>query len=624
MPTIIIPTFNGEVPLITPRLLKDTQAMSAINCNLERGHLEPLNAPGWVKNLPGVTRTIYKRKTCPNITDDDGWIASQYDRSIVKSAIYDSEADPLRILYMTMGPDADPTIASAEQPTVTMQCTAENHYLAVPRPTTAPKVMTSTGAIYQNCKCYAWYSTTLSSAPAQYGYTEELDSVEPLPDEAHTASIRPVGGGVALDQRTARSSIYVYTYVVKLQGGVYEMESAPSPASPLVDVIDGDGVKVYGFTLPSATNIEYDDVHAIRLYRTAGTSGDFRFVTELPIDSTTVIANLSYQDDAYDSELSSQVLQTTYWDPIPDDARGIIRTDNGIFAAFHANELLLSEPFYAHAWPTKYRLTVEDDIVVLAHTDNTIIILTKGLPYLASGATPENMQLTKLPVEQSCVSAASAASVAGGVIYASPDGLMLLTTSQQTLLTQEIFTRDQWQTLHPENLMGAVLDNQYIGIFRDTNIGFILNIGAKDIVRVELDADWQVRCLYHDSDDDALYLAVKTPTKANAAYNFIYKWEAGAALDYTWHSKPFFTSALTVMSGIRVEADYSNNQKVNVQFFGPDRTTQRMAATITNNRAKRLKTTRSEKEWSMRLTGKTTVYEIRSGETVETVEHGGQ
>lgn len=71
-----------------------------------------------------------------------------------------------------------------------------------------------------------------------------------------------------------------------------------------------------------------------------------------------------------------------------------------------------------------------------------------------------------LPIEQSCVSAESVASLPGGVIYASPDGLMLMTSSEQTLITEQTMTREQWAALGPETLMGTVHDGRYVGFFR--------------------------------------------------------------------------------------------------------------------------------------------------------------
>lgn len=253
------------------------------------------------------------------------------------------------------------------------------------------------------------------------------------------------------DSGISRSSAYCYTLVQSLADGIFKQESAPSPASDVVDVLDGDGVTLSGFEIPDMDGLT---VTHIRLYRTAsGTkTSEFHFLAELEVPVE------EYVDTVHDADLSSDVLQTSAWDCIPDDARGLIHTDNGLYACFRGNELLVSEPFISYAFPTAYRLTTEDSIVALGYVDGTIIVLTTGRPYLAAGQEPESLQITHLPIEQACVSARSVGNLPGGVVYASPDGLMLFTSGNQTLLTGQTFTREQWQALQPETLMGTVHD----------------------------------------------------------------------------------------------------------------------------------------------------------------------
>ena len=38
------------------------------------------------------------------------------------------------------------------------------------------------------------------------------------------------------------------------------------------------------------------------------------------------------------------------------------------------------------------------------------------------------------------------------LIYASPDGLVIASNSGVSLVTQQIFTRDQWQDYYPDNI----------------------------------------------------------------------------------------------------------------------------------------------------------------------------
>lgn len=590
MALIAIETFGGEIPRTTPRLLEQTQATIAINCDLGRGHLEPLNGPLRVATIPSGTKTIFKH-------DVKGWMTWNKDVNVVKSAVLDVDGEaPLGHIFVT-GDKSYPTQYFANGVT---------KRLGIPRPGIAPTVKLTLGAGKSTTRAYAWGAVNLTGAPARYGFEAALKELEDDTSDVSVLSEPTINedGTVNIE----RSSTYCYTLVQSLANGIWQQESAPSPASEVVDVIDGAGVTISGFVVPNITDLT---ISAIRIYRSAtGSSGssEFQFVAEIPVSQK------SYLDAALDAELSGELLETTTWDCIPDDAIGMIKTDNGIYAAFRGNEVLLSEPFIPYAFPESYRNTVEDTIVALGHTDNTIIVLTKGRPYLITGSEPESMIYTHLPIEQSCVSARSVASLPGGVMYASPDGLMLFTSNDQNVVSSQTWTRDQWQALNPSSIIATYHDDQYLAFFEGTNKGFIFSIGSKEIVEIEFTTGWKVRDVYHHSEDDCVYIAIET----NAG-TYIYQHDAGEPLPYTWRSKPFFTSVMTCMSALRIESDFSSNVKVSV--YGPNAKA-RQVLTVTNSRTKRLTTTRSEKEWGVMVEGTATIFGIRMGNTVQEVEYG--
>lgn len=414
-----------------------------------------------------------------------------------------------------------------------------------------------------------------------------------------------------------RSSAYCYTVVQSLAGGLIRHESAPSPASAVIDVPDGDGVVVSGFTIPSLPDIR---ITHVRIYRTVSgaQSSDFRFLAELSVEELRGLG-WKYVDTLHDKDVSGEILMTSAWDAIPDNARGLIKTDNGIYACFRGNELLVSEPFIPYAYPASYRLTVEDTIVALAHVDGTIVVLTTGRPYLAQGTAPESLNLVHLPIEQSCVSALSVATLPGGVMYASPDGLMWFTSNEQNLATGGTFSREQWRAMGPERLMGSVHDGRYVGFFEGSNKGFLYYIGRADVVRLELPEGWKVRALYHHSEDDALYLSVEAP-EGNGIWQF--EAENGDLLPYRWKSKLFFTSSLCAMSAARVRGEQNARNAVRMEIYGPDGKRARTSLRLTGDRAVRIRPMRSERVWSFRLSGTADVYEARMGGGVEEVEYG--
>lgn len=594
MPTIVIPTFGGEAPRTAPRLLENTQATEAVNCRLQRGALEALAGPDKAHALSSPARTVFRH-------DVDGWLAWNKEVSVVKSAVTDIQGEtPLGHLLIT---------GDRDYPTQYL-AGGRVHRLGIPRPAAAPVVTVDKTAALNTTEVFGWGGEDASDVPPRYG----VDHLPEIQEDGITLS--PFGAATLEGLETTedvgiqRSSAYCYTLVQGLADGVIKAESAPSPSSDVVDVPDGGGCVISGFQIPELDGLS---ITHIRIYRTA--SGEktsaFHFLAEIPADTE------AYTDSIHDKDIPPEVLATSAWDPIPDDARGLIKTDNGLYAAFRGNELLISEPFVAYAFPAAYRLTVEDAIVALGHVDGTIVVLTKGRPYLAAGSVPESLQLTHLPIEQACVAARSVGSLPGGVIYASPDGLMLFTAGDQRLLTAETYTRDQWQALKPETLLGTMHDGRYVAFFEGTNRGLLFSVGARDVVRVELADGWEVLSLYHHSEDDGVYISARTPGGCG-----VWRLEAGEPLPYRWRSKPFFTSGLTGMAAVRVEGEQTARDRVRVRIFGPDGQRPKARLRLADTRAKRLPATRAEKLWSLELAGTATVYEVRMGGSIEGVEYG--
>lgn len=613
MASIVILSFSGEVPRTTPRLLENSQAVYAVNCELARGHLEALRGPGKVAELAKAARTIFKHRL-------DGWLAWDKPVNVVENAIPDAADDaPLGQLFIT-GDRPYPT-----------QYLAGGHVcrLGLPRPKNAPLTEVVRPLQAKTAKCLAWGSYHDAIAPARYGQEEYLNSInftwKPVKvraigwrddinsavcNAATTAEIMGWDEEQIIDCGKERACSYCYTYVRALASGVIRQESAPSPATRLLDVPDGHGVRLSGFAPPDLP--EHGITH-IRIYRTVSglQSSDFRFVCELPLSCP------EYEDTTLDRNISAETLQTATWDMIPDDAQGLIVTDNGIYAAFRGNELLLSEPYHAYAFPTDYRLIVEDRIIALWHWENTIAVLTEGRPYLAVGNEPGQMQLARLPYEQGCIAALSLGHDEARLLYASPDGLVEMAGNNMALATARLFTREQWQKLNPANILGAVIDGKYLGFFANTNCGFILGKDGQGIVRVCLPEDMKVQALYHHSLDDCVYVSMTCKDGSG-----VWRWEAGKELPYLWRSKPFFTSRILSMRAVRIEGEQTSCKRVNVAIYGPDLRRPRQRLKLADTRSKRIQSMRAEKLWTLELSGTVTVYEARLGTGIEELEYG--
>jgi hypothetical protein len=258
-------------------------------------------------------------------------------------------------------------------------------------------------------------------------------------------------GSTTVPVSTATS--YVYTFVNDL-----DQESAPSPASSTILRPDGVTVTVTTPTaVPSGVSTDYG-IDTKRIYRAAtGNAGtEFRFVAEIPLTTA------DYDDNLTDSELG-EVLPSTLWALPPDDLEGILALPNGVMAGFSKNQLCLSAQNFPHAWPVEYRLNTDTDIVGIGNVDTTVVIGTESFVYVASGNDPAAYSMAKFEVPYACSSKRSFAYLTGiGVVFAGPDGLMAVTGPGQVRnLTDPVFTRDQWQALNPESIVGIAHNDIY-------------------------------------------------------------------------------------------------------------------------------------------------------------------
>jgi hypothetical protein len=139
------------------------------------------------------------------------------------------------------------------------------------------------------------------------------------------------------------------------------------------------------------------------------------------------------------------------------------------------------------------------------------------------------MSMVKLENPQACLSKRSIVAVAGGVMYASPDGLVYVTQSGDVqILTAQFFTRDDWQLLNPASMRGFYHDGRYFGSYlkEGQRQGFIFDPaqgeGAFTTTTLVPDAG------FADITQDSLYFRIGSN---------IVKWNAGVnKLNYTWRS----------------------------------------------------------------------------------------
>lgn len=470
MAVITIPKFSGVAPRVAPNKLNPEMAQTARNVRLLAGTLAPWKQPLSVVTglAAGDPSTIY-RFGQDLTSDTQYWFHWTADVDVVKGAISGDETERTFFTHPTLG---------ARQTNNSLALTGgSGNYpwnsvpLGVPAPLTAPSLAITTNG----------------------------DPDEPT-----------------------ESRIYCYTYVTSLGE-----EGPPSPTSAVLDLKPtGSTVTLSG--LPAAAPTGYSGyITAKRIYRTLSGSltTEFQLVDEIPI------AQATYADNIAGSALS-EVIPTATWTPPPAGVFGVTSMANGILLMFKEYDIYPSEAYVPYAYPVSYQLSVDYPIVGGEAVGSSAIIVTTGNPYLLTGSDPSSLSLVKLDNPQACVSKRSLAPADGGVLYASPDGLIFVSTSGQVQnVTAGLFSRDEWQALVPSSIDGYFHDGRYFGFYNNgaTQGGFIFDpaqgTGAFTYI------DTYATAGFADLLQDALYLKVGTS---------IVKWGAGStSQSYTWKSAVF-------------------------------------------------------------------------------------
>lgn len=331
------------------------------------------------------------------------------------------------------------------------------------------------------------------------------------------------GVGVFLGEvdadRIVDSRFYIVTFVTD-----WGEESEPSEPTGLIEVDQNDSVTIDRPLSTSNETYAARNITKWRIYRSnVGTrSASFQFVEELAIGSS------SYMDEKKGSELGEPCPTTTWAEPpyrmdaqfdgYPKPVsgtnpylRGLTGMPNGIMAGFIDNTVAFCEPYVPYAWPVEYQITTEHPIVGLGAFGTTLFVGTTGKPYFIAGSDSASMSAQQMDSNQACASAASIVSAQGGVLYASPDGLCVADASGVRVVTQGIYTREDWQALNPASMIGAEHEGIYYLFYDNGTAGCLsFDLVARKLGRVDLAAD----AVFVDRQNDVMYLALGTEVRA--------------------------------------------------------------------------------------------------------------
>ena len=539
-------TFGGKAPKVFARLLPEDMAQTATNCRLDSGRLEP-----WKDNLSS-SQSFVASYAISGATktifkyNDSVWMGSDEEIDIVRSPIAE---DPHERIYVTgIG-------GSGGYPRMT------------------------TGTIVGNSTYY------------RLGM--------PKPEDLTSVTLSPVNSANA-DEEVPQSVSYVFTYVS------YYGEEGVNCDAEGAQIVDKHTDQTVTLDFPPNPSGNYNFLYK-RVYRTDA-GGSYRFVQNVPIAQDT------FTDTVSDLNLREEI-PTANNDAPADDVSadhkdgpllGLVAMPNGILAGFSGQTVSFSEAFQPHAFPDEYKLTVKSDIVALSPLNTGLLVLTKGKPAIVQGLDPSSMSMMEIDSSLSCMSKRSVVDMGEFTIYSSPDGLVMATDSGLKLITEQTFTRDQWQAFGPSSIKGYLWEGQYIGFYSHGGVskGFIFDPrGGKNGYT---DLDFYATAGYNDLEDDSLYLVV-----GGALVKFA---EGSTPQSFVWRGKKFYTPRPINPAVAKVDCDgYSPNPTFKLYADGQLKHTQ----TVTNSNTFRLPSGYKAHEFEIELAGSVSINEVCVYESAE-------
>ena len=327
---------------------------------------------------------------------------------------------------------------------------------------------------------------------------------------------------------------YVYTWV-----NSYGDEGPPSPVSTLIDRYDGNSVIVGIVTTSVAAEYAVTKKRIYRTNQTVSGTSQFQFVAEIALATT------SYNDVVLSSALG-EVLATTEWDGPPAGVTGLIALPNGVLACFVGNTVCFSVPFYPHAWPTSYQKSTDQDIIGLGSFGNTVVVITKGKPYLIIGDDPANYvmdQMDGLPGTSKRGIVQMIISGAQTVIYPCTMGLFAVGSNVKGLITTEVIPTEVWKNKYtPTSFYSYSLQSKYYGFYTPvgrSDLGavalLIYDVTTKDLV----DCNYYALAGVNDEVDDTLYLNGGTVGDTALEVYKVNDGYSGTAYDLDYKSKRY-------------------------------------------------------------------------------------
>ena len=321
------------------------------------------------------------------------------------------------------------------------------------------------------------------------------------------------------------------------------------------------GCSVAGFDItdavvtgvPDRFSVTYAQAGADEATTTATGTVYYDIAENPPVDAARYWGDSSYDFvDDFNFRSLLNTLDSNEYDAPPEDLAGLTVTQNNIMVGFVGNDVYFSEPGKFHAWPVKYKISLEYNIVGMVALGGDLLVMTEGFPYLISGSDPAVLSTTRYSPNYPCLSKRSIIQTDVGVMYATHEGLALASfTGGVQIVTAPAHSPDTWNAiLIPSTITAVFYDSMYFAshstgafFYRRTQDGE----SPGDFIDYDLTftATWfdpLSGFLYYVTGDNGDIVRWDDPTQPN--------------LEYDWKSKVFVAQAPFNMGAARVVGDY--------------------------------------------------------------------
>ena len=345
-------------------------------------------------------------------------------------------------------------------------------------------------------------------------------------------------------------------------GGVVTLKFAEQHKFIKDDRLKLAGCSVAGFDITGAVVTDVPDRFTIiyaqagsNVATTAATGTVYYDIAENPpTDPARYWGDATYDfTDDFNFRSLLNILSSSDYDAPPEDLQGVTVIQNSIMAGFVGNDVYFTEPGQFHAWPVKYKISLEYNIVGMVALGSDLLVMTEGFPYVISGSDPAVLSTTRYATNYPCLSKRSIVQADVGVMYATHEGLALASfVGGVQIATAPAHSPDTWNAaLDPSTIVGAFYDSMYFGSHSTGSFFYRRSQDGQtpgDFVDHELTftATWfdpLTGALYYTTGDDGDIVRWDDPAQPNA--------------DFAWKSKVFISQVPFNMGAARVVADYA-------------------------------------------------------------------